>query len=232
MESLALAAITHHVGIKSAVVCVTLLDRLTGDQVSSSVEFCLTPLDNYFTVFKKKNLPYICSTGKALIFPLRKFFSPYLPRILRKLAVGDLTPENRLSFGKYKSVPTFLIQINQSKKTLEEWQDRPMVIVGRYIKKYLKENGDIMNKIENKPKQRRSIACPDCVSLRKATKDNDESMKSTTSSAGSGSDSESSHSSTPSSSSSQTYGCLPGCSIIVSSEDYLQRVIDESNGVD
>lgn len=35
MESLAMAAITHHVGIKSAVVCVTLLDRLTGDQVCS-----------------------------------------------------------------------------------------------------------------------------------------------------------------------------------------------------
>lgn len=33
MESLAFAALTHHAGITSAVVCVTLLDRLKGDQV-------------------------------------------------------------------------------------------------------------------------------------------------------------------------------------------------------
>lgn len=34
MESLAFAALTHHAGIKAAVVCVSLLDRLRGDQVS------------------------------------------------------------------------------------------------------------------------------------------------------------------------------------------------------
>ena len=33
MESIAFGALTHHAGIKSAVVCVTLLDRLKGDQV-------------------------------------------------------------------------------------------------------------------------------------------------------------------------------------------------------
>jgi len=33
MESLAFAALTHHAGIRSAVICVTLLDRLHGDQV-------------------------------------------------------------------------------------------------------------------------------------------------------------------------------------------------------
>lgn len=33
MESLCFAALTHHAGIKAAVVCVTLLDRLKGDQV-------------------------------------------------------------------------------------------------------------------------------------------------------------------------------------------------------
>lgn len=33
MESLSFAALTHHAGIKSAVICVTLLDRLKGDQV-------------------------------------------------------------------------------------------------------------------------------------------------------------------------------------------------------
>lgn len=33
MESLAFAALTHHAGIKAAVICVSLLDRLKGDQV-------------------------------------------------------------------------------------------------------------------------------------------------------------------------------------------------------
>lgn len=33
MESICFAALTHHAGIQSAVVCVTLLDRLKGDQV-------------------------------------------------------------------------------------------------------------------------------------------------------------------------------------------------------
>ena len=34
MESLSFAALTHHAGVKSAVICVTLMDRLKGDQVS------------------------------------------------------------------------------------------------------------------------------------------------------------------------------------------------------
>ncbi|XP_031834038.1 uridine phosphorylase 1 isoform X2 [Nomia melanderi] len=38
MECLAFAALTHHAGIKSAVVCVTLLDRLKGDQVMTPKE--------------------------------------------------------------------------------------------------------------------------------------------------------------------------------------------------
>jgi uridine phosphorylase len=33
MESLAFAALTHHAGIRSAVICVTIVDRLKGDQV-------------------------------------------------------------------------------------------------------------------------------------------------------------------------------------------------------
>jgi len=33
MESLSFAALTHHAGIKSAVVCVTIVDRLRGDQI-------------------------------------------------------------------------------------------------------------------------------------------------------------------------------------------------------
>ena len=33
MESLMFAALSHHAGIRGAVVCVTLLDRLKGDQV-------------------------------------------------------------------------------------------------------------------------------------------------------------------------------------------------------
>lgn len=38
MESLAFAALTHHAGIRAAVLCVTLLNRLNGDQVASSKE--------------------------------------------------------------------------------------------------------------------------------------------------------------------------------------------------
>lgn len=37
MESLSFAALTHHAGIKSAVVCVTIVDRLRGDQVGTFV---------------------------------------------------------------------------------------------------------------------------------------------------------------------------------------------------
>ncbi|KOB71182.1 Uridine phosphorylase 1 [Operophtera brumata] len=38
MESLAFAALTHHAGIKAAVICVTLLDRLKGDQGRLSLD--------------------------------------------------------------------------------------------------------------------------------------------------------------------------------------------------
>ncbi|XP_034247540.1 uridine phosphorylase 1 isoform X2 [Thrips palmi] len=38
MESLSFAALTHHAGIKSAVICVTLVDRLKGDQVLAPKE--------------------------------------------------------------------------------------------------------------------------------------------------------------------------------------------------
>lgn len=37
MESLSFAALTHHAGIQSAVVCVTLIDRFKGDQVGLSL---------------------------------------------------------------------------------------------------------------------------------------------------------------------------------------------------
>lgn len=35
MESTIFSALTHHAGIRAAIVCVTLLDRLKGDQVIS-----------------------------------------------------------------------------------------------------------------------------------------------------------------------------------------------------
>ncbi|KAK0168245.1 hypothetical protein PV327_002069 [Microctonus hyperodae] len=38
MEAVAFAALTHHAGIKSAIVCVTLLDRLKGDQLMAPKE--------------------------------------------------------------------------------------------------------------------------------------------------------------------------------------------------
>ncbi|XKL59527.1 hypothetical protein PGB90_000543 [Kerria lacca] len=150
MESLALAAITHHVGIKSAVICVTLLDRLKGDQ------------------------------------------------------------------------------INQTKKTLEEWQDRPMVIAARYIKKYLNEHIEVLAKVENKSKQKKSFPCPDCINIQKYKFDVREEDSESTSSKSSVTYKSSSENST--SSMKSDIGCVPGCSIVVSNVDYLQRVLDESNG--
>ena len=38
MEALVFGALTHMAGIRSAVVCVTLLDRLKGDQVTLLLE--------------------------------------------------------------------------------------------------------------------------------------------------------------------------------------------------
>ena len=39
MEALVFGALTHMAGVRSAVVCVTLLDRLKGDQVRIQQEF-------------------------------------------------------------------------------------------------------------------------------------------------------------------------------------------------
>lgn len=40
MEATAFAALTYHAGIKSAICCVTLVDRLKGDQVSRKI-YCI-----------------------------------------------------------------------------------------------------------------------------------------------------------------------------------------------
>ena len=34
MESIAFAAMTHHAGIRSAILCVTVVNRINGDQVA------------------------------------------------------------------------------------------------------------------------------------------------------------------------------------------------------
>lgn len=41
MECTIFAALTHHAGIRSAIVCVALLNRLNGDQVSDAWNFCV-----------------------------------------------------------------------------------------------------------------------------------------------------------------------------------------------
>lgn len=50
MESLAFAALTHHAGIKSAVVCVALLDRLHGDQVNRTHSID-KEIQNFLSIF-------------------------------------------------------------------------------------------------------------------------------------------------------------------------------------
>lgn len=44
MEAIPFAALSHHAGIKSAIVCVALLDRLKGDQVIVNCVYCTTYL--------------------------------------------------------------------------------------------------------------------------------------------------------------------------------------------
>lgn len=60
MESLAFAALTHHAGIRAAVICVSLLDRIRGDQVHFNLilvlyaalieEACRSKVMNFNTV--------------------------------------------------------------------------------------------------------------------------------------------------------------------------------------
>ena len=52
MESLCVAAICHHAGIRAAVICVTLLDRLKGDQVRTSLR---VRYNAYVSLPNKKN---------------------------------------------------------------------------------------------------------------------------------------------------------------------------------
>lgn len=56
MEALAFAALTHHAGIRAADVCVTLLDRLKGDQVIRNFILNITllsdgPRQNFNKIF-------------------------------------------------------------------------------------------------------------------------------------------------------------------------------------
>ena len=48
MEALVFGALTHMAGIRSAVVCVTLLDRLKGDQVTVVVVVVKFVMINYY----------------------------------------------------------------------------------------------------------------------------------------------------------------------------------------
>lgn len=52
MQAIPFAAITHHAGIKAAIVCVTLMDKLKSDQVCFNyyiiLLFQLSPLSHFF----------------------------------------------------------------------------------------------------------------------------------------------------------------------------------------
>lgn len=85
MESTIFSALTHHAGIRAAIVCVTLLDRLKGDQV------------NY-------------NTGHP----------------------------NRML-----SIIQIALQVNTPKEVMNEWQQRPQVLVSRLIKKHLGQLGHV-----------------------------------------------------------------------------------------
>ena len=63
MESTAFTALTHKAGFKSAVVCVTLLDRLNEDQVEKKYF-----ISNYRLSMIKFNIPYIKECEIQFIF--------------------------------------------------------------------------------------------------------------------------------------------------------------------
>lgn len=51
MESLIFAALTHHAGIRSAVVCVTIVDRLQGDQVGELIKILFQISEIYHILY-------------------------------------------------------------------------------------------------------------------------------------------------------------------------------------
>lgn len=51
MESTIFAALTHHAGIRAAIVCVTLVDRLKGDQVGISELIKYSSISSIFEFF-------------------------------------------------------------------------------------------------------------------------------------------------------------------------------------
>lgn len=81
MESLSFAALTHHAGIKSAVVCVTIVDRLKGDQVGTSVFISL----HYDSITIDYRLGYPLSNAredKKLILSFQPFITVKICNIL------------------------------------------------------------------------------------------------------------------------------------------------------
>ena len=61
MEALVFAALTHLAGIRSAVVCVTLLDRLKGDQVRY---ITIKMYDTVYFCFRSQHLKRSCWDGR------------------------------------------------------------------------------------------------------------------------------------------------------------------------
>ena len=70
MESLCVAAICHHAGIRAAVICVTLLDRLKGDQVRTSLR---VRYNAYVSLPNKKNPVMFFFTYLGRAFSIWKY---------------------------------------------------------------------------------------------------------------------------------------------------------------
>ena len=89
MESLSFAALTHHAGIKSAVVCVTIVDRLRGDQVGT---FVITSLhyDSITIDYRPRYLLSNACEDKKLILSLQP--QNHLPSFIT-VKICDILPQ-------------------------------------------------------------------------------------------------------------------------------------------
>ena len=89
MESLSFAALTHHAGVKSAVVCVTIVDRLKGDQVGTFVIISLH-YDSITIDYRQGYLPSNACEDKKLILSFK--LQNHLPSFIT-VKICDILPQ-------------------------------------------------------------------------------------------------------------------------------------------
>lgn len=105
MESTIFGALTHHAGIRAAIVCVTLLDRMKGDQVSTVIVSITTNCLHQFS--RQVNTP------KEVMMEWQKRPQILVSRLIRKhLALSGLKP--LVTHGSIKSPRRFKLVQQES----------------------------------------------------------------------------------------------------------------------